>query len=225
MKFTKHVAAALLAAALAVTGAGCATPAGGPAGHKTLTFAIWDDLQEPAMKQIATAYEAKNPGVTVQVQLTPWDNYWDKMRTTVSAGNGPDVMWFTGIYFGLYASENQLAPLDGVDLSPYPESSTSMFNYQGKQYALPKDFDTVAMWYNKRLFEEAGLKAPGPGYTWAQMQQDAKTLSKGDVKGFAASSATQQNWYPAIYSAGGTVIDDAGDAAYNSPRRRRASAS
>ncbi|WP_040165814.1 ABC transporter substrate-binding protein [Microbacterium gorillae] len=226
MKY-KALAAGALTLAVALATAGCSSGSGSSSssggaggGDVTLTFSIWNDLQQPAMQKIADAFHAENPNVTVQIQLTPWDNYWNKLQTTVAAGSGPDVIWFTGQYFGLYASEGQLAPIEGVDLSKFPKESVSMYEYDGKQYAVPKDFDTVALWYNKKLFADAGLPVPGKGYTWEQMQKDAKTLTKGDVKGFAASSAAQQNWYPAIYSAGGTIIDDKGNAAYNSPEAK-----
>lgn len=204
--------------------AGCSGASGGSGEDGgdtgTITYAIWDDTQKPAMQEIATAFEADHPGVKVEIQLTPWDDYWTKMQTAMTGGSGPDVMWMHAAQIGLYASQNQLAPLsgDGIDTSKYPEALVNTYTYDGKLYGVPKDYDTVALWYNKKLFADAGVQPPTTDWTWADMQAAAKKLTTGDVKGFASSAARQQNVYPAIFSAGGDVVSpDGTKSGYGSP--------
>lgn len=203
MKRALIATATLASACLALTACGGApAPRGGGAG--TITYAIWDDNQRPAMEQIARKFEAANPGAKVEIQLTPNNQYWTKLQTALSGGSGPDVMWMNGPQFGLYASEGQLAPLDGVDPTKYPESLSTLYTYNGKVMGAPKDFDTVALWYNKKQLDAAGVGVPT---TWAEMQEAAKKATTGDVKGFAAVNYPQENIYDVIAQAGGEVIN------------------
>ncbi|MDR2256383.1 MAG: sugar ABC transporter substrate-binding protein [Arthrobacter sp.] len=200
----------------ACSGGSSSGDGGGDTG--TITYAIWDENQKPAMEQIAQTFEAENPGAKVEIQLTPNSQYWTKLQTAMSGGNGPDVMWMNGPQFGLYASEGQLAPLEdtGLDKANYPSSLTDLYTFDGKLYGAPKDFDTVALWYNKDLLKKAGVDVPT---TWAEMQSAAKKLTTGDVKGFAAANYTQENVYDVIAQAGGEVISaDHKTSGYGSPQ-------
>jgi multiple sugar transport system substrate-binding protein len=202
-------AAAVLGLGLAGCGAsegGSAGGTGGAGGSTTITYAIWDDTQKDAMQQIATAFEAENEGVTVKVEVTPWDSYWTKLQTAMTGGGGPDVFWMNGPNLGLYASNGQLAELTDLDTSKYPQGIVDLYTLDGKTYGAPKDFDSIALWYNKRLFEAAGVAEPTADWNWEDMQEAAKKLTTADVKGFASVAASQQNVYPAIYSAGGDLI-------------------
>ncbi|OYO14942.1 sugar ABC transporter substrate-binding protein [Enemella evansiae] len=208
---------AVAAATLALAASGCGSTG---SGGDTITYAIWDEAQRPAMEQIADKFETANPGTTVEIQLTPNAQYWTKLQTSMSGGNGPDVFWMNGAQFGLYASEGQLAPLDdqGIDQSKYPASLTELYTYEGKLYGAPKDFDTIGLWYNKKLFAEAGVPEPTADWTWQDTREAAKKLTRGDTKGFVAPAYTQENIYTAIPQAGGEVISsDHKKSGYGSP--------
>jgi multiple sugar transport system substrate-binding protein len=200
---------ALVAATAACSSSG-SSAAGGGGGKVTLNYAIWDQTQEPAMQKIIAAFEKQNPDITVDVQLTPYADYFTKLQTAATGGQAPDVFWMNGPNFQLYASNGQLMSLDGlnVDKADYPSSMVSLYTYDGTLYGMPKDFDTVGLWYNKALFKAAGVAVPTADWTWADFDAAAAKLTD-KAKGVYAVGATlegQENYYDTIFQAGGSVI-------------------
>jgi multiple sugar transport system substrate-binding protein len=185
-----------------------------------LSYAIWDQNQAPAMKQIAAAFTAQNPNITIDVQLTPNQQFMTKLQTAVTAGNGPDVFWMSPILFQQYASNGILKQQQGVDTSVFPQQLVKECQYNGQQYGMPKDFDTIGVWYNKKLFDAAGVAYPQAGWTWADFQAAADKLTnraKG-VYGTVAEMNGQQTYYNTIYQAGGQVITADGKSGYTDPK-------
>jgi multiple sugar transport system substrate-binding protein len=185
----------------------------------TLSYAVWDKNQVPAMQQLASAFTKDHPNITVNVQLTPWDDYWTKLKAAVTGGAAPDVFWMNGPNFQLYATNGVLQPLDTqiatdkVDLTSYPKSLVDLYTVGGKHYGLPKDFDTIGLWYNKSLFDAAGVKYPDGNWTWADFNTAAAKLTdkaKGQYAVAANLSSPQEYQYNTIYQAGGYVISPDG---------------
>ncbi|GAA1970877.1 sugar ABC transporter substrate-binding protein [Nocardioides panacihumi] len=180
-------------------------------GNVTLSYALWDPNQAPAMKQIAAAFEKKNPGIHVDVQITPGQQFFTKLQTAVTAGNAPDVFWTDPIFFQMYAANGALKAQDGagVDTSKFPDQLVSLCQSGGKLYGVPKDFDTIGVWYNKSLFDAAGVAYPKDDWTWADFQSAAAKLTdKGKgIFGTAAELNNQQTYYNTIYQAGGSVLN------------------
>lgn len=208
-------------AALVAAGTGCGKTSGGNDANAkvTLSYAVWDKNQVPAMQQLASAFTQNHPNITVNVQLTPWDDYWTKLKAAVTGGAAPDVFWMNGPNFQLYATNGVIRPLDAqiaadkVDLSVYPKSMVDLYTVGGKRYGLPKDFDTVGLWYNKSLFDAAGVKYPDGSWTWADFDSAAAKLTdkaKGQYAIAANLSSAQEYTYDTIYQAGGYVISPDG---------------
>ncbi|MEY9863574.1 multiple sugar transport system substrate-binding protein [Catenulispora sp. GAS73] len=214
----RAVAAAATSLALVASMAACSSSkgsAGGSAGGKvSLSYGVWDATQVPAMQKIITAFEAQNPDISVTIQQTPWADYWTKLQAAATGGAAPDVFWMNGPNFQLYASNNVIKPLTDLhqDTSVYPASLVKLYQYKGVQYGLPKDFDTVGLWYNKALFDAAGVAYPTASWTWADFQAAAKKLTdpaKG-VYGVGATLEGQENFYDTIFQAGGYVVSPDG---------------
>ena len=215
---TRTAVAASAVLALATSTAACSSNAsssssGSAGGGKvSLSYGVWDATQVPAMQKIIAAFEAQNPTITVTIQQTPWADYWTKLQAAASGGSAPDVFWMNGPNFQLYAANNVLRPLTDTDPHPdtsvYPPALAKLYQYKNVQYGLPKDFDTVGLWYNKALFDAAGVAYPTASWTWADFQAAAKKLTdpaKG-VYGVGANLEGQENYYNTIYQAGGSVI-------------------
>lgn len=215
-------AAALGAAVVAALAlAGCSS-SGGQDGPTTLNYTIWDQNQEPALREVADEFEAQNPNVDVEITVIPSKDYWTKIQTQMSAGTGPDVFWVNGPNFQLYASNGQLASLDdtGIEAGDYPESLVDLYTYDGSLYGAPKDFDTIGVFYNKALFDAAGLDYPAAGWTWADFQNAAQKISDpaNGVYGTAAAPYGQMTYYNTILQAGGEVISEDGTTSgYDTP--------
>ena len=204
---------AALIMATAACGSGGNSGSGDTNAKVTLSYAIWDKNQVPAMQQLAAAFTKENPNITVDVQLTPWETYWTKLKAAATGGAAPDVFWMNGPNFQLYATNGVLAPLDQFDASNYPKSLVDLYTVGGKHYGLPKDFDTVGLWYNKSLFDAAGVKYPDDTWTWDTFKAAAAKLTnraKGRFAIAANLTSAQEYQYNTIYQAGGYVISPDG---------------
>ena len=85
----------------------------------------------------------------------------------------------------------------------------NLYQTEGKQYAIPKDIDTIALWYNKTIFDEMGVDYPDDTWTWDDFAAAAKKLTNDDHWGYAiAPGNNQEGFYNTIYSMGGYVISD-----------------
>lgn len=203
-------AAALLtaAASVAACSSGGSGSSGGGSGNTkvTLSYALWDPLQVPAMKEIVTAFEKQHPNITVNIQDTPYADYFTKLQTAASGGDAPDVFWMNGPNFRLYASNGQLLPLTGlpgVNWSNYPSTLDGAYSYQGVHYGVPKDLDTIALWYNKSLFNAAHVAYPTANWTWADFDAAAAKLTNGAKGIYAVAPALdgQEDFYDTIAQA------------------------
>lgn len=196
---------------------------GGSGGGKvTLTYGIWDKDQQPAMQQIIAAFEKQNPDISVNIQLTAYTSYFTKLQVAASGGQASDVFWMNGPNFQLYASNGMLEPLTDLHptLSDYPSSLVKLYQYHGTQYGVPKDFDTVGLWYNKKLFDAAGVAYPTANWTWADFNNAAARLTdkQTGVYGAAAQLEGQEDFYNTIFQAGGYVISPNGrTSGYDTP--------
>ncbi|KHK95743.1 hypothetical protein LK09_18095 [Microbacterium mangrovi] len=215
---------------LGVTLAGCSTPSSttgtGAAAYKapaknlaaTISYAIWDVNQQPAMQKIIAAFNKVYPNITVNIQLTPSSGgaYWTKMKTLAQGKNLPDVFWMNGPNVELFALNNQLLPLDGmvsagaVKKSDYPDALVNLYTVDGHFYGVPKDFDTIGLYYNKSLLAKAGVAEPTASWTWDDLKTNGKKISdhySGKVFGFAGDlTGGQTSWYNTMLQAGGYII-------------------
>lgn len=210
------VVAGLLLSAAACGGAGPGD------GKVELSYRIWDKNQLPAMQRIVDRFQATHPNVRIGIQLTASQEFWTKLQADATGGSAPDVFWMNGPHAQLYASNGMLLPIKNglVSLSDYPEALNQIYSYQGTQYGVPKDFDTVGLWYNKKLFDAAKIKYPDDTWTWQTVAEVARKLTdtaKG-VYGIAAPAFGQENYYNTIFQAGGQVISpDGKSSGYDQP--------
>lgn len=178
----------------------------------TLTFAFWDTNQEPGMKAIAEAYMAEHPNVTIEVQVTPWGEYWTKLEASAMGGAMPDIFWMHSNQFFKYVSANTLYNLDELnyDYTPYPQGVTDLYTYEGSHYAIPKDYDTIALVYNKEIFDNAGEPYPDDTWDWDKLLEVAKKLTDPEkgIYGFGAPNDTQSGYLNLIYQNEGFAFED-----------------
>ncbi|MEG0900892.1 MAG: sugar ABC transporter substrate-binding protein, partial [Clostridia bacterium] len=194
-------------------------------GNVSITFALWDTNQEPGMKAIADAYTAKHPNVTVEVQVTPWSEYWTKLEAAAQGGALPDVFWMHSNQIMKFAAAGMLLDLTdlNLDYTPYPSGITALYNYDGKQLAVPKDYDTIALAYNKEIFDNAGVAYPDNTWTWDTLRETAKKLTdpqKG-IYGFGAPNDRQAGYLNFIYQNGGFSFEN-GVSGYDQPATQEA---
>ena len=149
-------------------------PAEAPADNtgKTLVVNIWDNNQLEGLRAIADEWSAKT-GVKVQINVITWVEYWTLLEAGASGGEMPDVFWMHINEAQKYMRADMLLNLndyiakdDAIDLSNYYEGIVDIYSLDGNQYALPKDHDTIAMIYNKEIFDKYGVEYPNDNWTW-----------------------------------------------------------
>lgn len=182
-----------------------------------LVLGLWDKNQEPVIKEILAEYSKEHPNVTVKTQLTPYKGreYWTKLEASSTGGTAPDIFWMNGLNVENFIEGQMLADFGdelnngSLKLSDYPTSLSDLYTFEGKVYGVPKDFDTNALWYNKELFEAAGVAYPTDDWTWAEFAEAAKKLTDKEkgIYGTAAPLDFQTCYYQTIYAAGGYVLD------------------
>lgn len=229
-KKTATTAVLIVTSALVLTACSGSGGSGGSTSETTITFGMWDEAQRPIYEAMFDDFTEKNPDITVEIQLTPWDNYWTKLQTAASGGSTPDIFWMNGANFPLYASSGVISPIQdqvegsGFDLSPLPEGLQDLYTWEGELYTLPNNYDTVGVWYNSDLFDAAGLAYPQNGWTWEDYQRTAEALTDpaAGVWGTAAQLSEHTAFYNTIYQAGGYVLSEDGtENGYNQPEAQQ----
>ena len=183
----------------------------------TLSVTIWDSNQEPGLTQIMNDFTEKT-GIKTKVSVVKWDEYWTLLESGAQGGSLPDVFWMHSNESERYMSNDMLLDLtdkiaDSSEIDPanYPEDIWGLYTYDDKYYAVPKDVDTIALWYNKTLFDEAGLEYPTADWTWDDVTEAAKKLTKDDGSQYGlamGNGSNQDGYYNMVYDNGGYIIND-----------------
>ncbi|MGG3836237.1 sugar ABC transporter substrate-binding protein [Paenibacillus thiaminolyticus] len=216
----KRLLTAVLAAMLAVALGGCGASGsggGGEAGEqKVLRFATWDTGDSLKVQEdIAKAFEKAHPGVKVQVE--PYaDGFDQKLAASFGAGNPPDVMlmWdFPTYHANLEPLDEYMKKDENLGLDDIYDSLFHYVKVDGQTYGLPSGFTTRAMYYNKKLFDEAGIPYPKDGWTWDEFKDIAKNLSRPEKKQYGFGLRATNDPYDLqgiVWSNGGSFVSEDG---------------
>lgn len=168
-----RVALALLALATPLAATGCSSSGSGSSGPVTLTYALWDQTQEPGYQACADAFTAQNPDIKIKITQAAWGNYWQNLTTEMTAGDAPDVFTDHVAYYPQFVADNQITDISGdvtsagIDLTKYQPGLADMWVDNGKRYGLPKDWDTEGLVYNAKSLKAAGVDPATLGnLTW-----------------------------------------------------------
>ncbi|PTM59184.1 ABC transporter substrate-binding protein [Desmospora activa] len=158
-------------------------------------------------------FENENPDIKVSIQAIT-DDYLKEMQTLIGAKREPDVFYLEGmpapdmIKLGVLEPLNDYLEKSGVDPADFEDALIEAYTEDEQVYGLPKDYNTLALFYNKKMFKEAGLEPPT---TWDELREAAKKLSKDGRKGLAINPELAR-YQPFVYQNGGAVLDEDGNA-------------
>jgi len=203
------------------TVAPAATTGGAATTDQKATLTFWNGFtgpDRPAVEALVKKFNDSHPNIQVQMDITPWDSLMQKLLSTMSTGQGPDI---TGIHFQYlpqYAKSGYVMDLSssykaGGDLDPanLPPALVDLLKYQGKFYAAPMNFATLLMYYNKDLFKAGGLDPEKPPATWDDWIAAIKKLTKPDAGQYGIAIGehdTIPNWPIFLWGNGGDVLKD-----------------
>lgn len=185
----------------------------------SLQVNIWDNNQLAGLQQIADEW-SETSGVSVEINVVDWDNYWTLLESGASGGDMPDVFWMHSNTAQMYMENDLLLPLndyidadDTIDMDNYYQGIVDLYTSDDVHYAIPKDHDTIALLYNKAIFDEYGVDYPTDDWTWDDVIDAATKITEAgeadQVYGYAMDTSNNQDgWYNVIYEYGGQVITD-----------------
>ena len=128
-----------------------------------ITYWLWDNNQVPAYQACAAEFEKQNPDIKVKITQNGWFDYWNALNTAFVSGTAPDVITDHLARYPEFMQNNLLvdiAPLiarDKVPTNIYLGDLVKVWGRNGKQFGLPKDWDTIGIVYNKAMLEKAGI--------------------------------------------------------------------
>ncbi len=182
-----------------------------------LSVSIWDSYQEPGIKEILADF-TKETGIGTKLSVIKWDEYWTMLEAGAQGGSLPDVFWMHSNESQRYMSngmlldvKDQIDASEKIDITNYPEDIWGLYTHEDRYYAVPKDIDTIAMWYNKSMFDEAELDYPTADWTWDDVFEAAKKLTKDDGSQYGMAIRNDNNqagYYNMVYDNNGYIIND-----------------
>ncbi|MEM1129329.1 MAG: extracellular solute-binding protein [Pseudomonadota bacterium] len=183
------------------------------------------DGPAPAQQDIDVAeWEAANPDYKVVQEYVPWGQCQEKAITLASAGDPVGLAYLGSRTLPQLADAGLILPIEMSDeeKASYEPSVLSTVQFNDNVWGLPRAFSTKGIFFNKGIFEEAGLDMPDGPQTWEDMLAAGKAITENtDAKALGIPAASFDNTMHAflnfIYSNGGEVVNSDGEVVFNSP--------
>ncbi len=209
----------LVSALLCTLLAGCGqkeqTPSsdGSSSGESVeLNLYYWDESFNDAMAQIVADFESTHENIKINLTTIPWGEYWTKLQTALPTDSGPDIFWCNYMYSLEFIPNNLMLPVDttNVDTSQYVAEALDMLSSDGKLYAVPFMLDSVAMVYNKDMFDAKGIAYPTADWTWEDLRATAAALTDDSTYGYCLDYQSQMGTFNFLLQNGVTVYEEDG---------------
>lgn len=202
----------------AIALAGCTAA---PTEDVTITYSnfISNGGNEENLATIVAAFEEANPGITVEVSTLPYGDYFTALQTDLASGTVADVFDIEYANYTAYQANGVLAEIPLANAGAYSSSLLAAYATGGTQYAVPSSFSTVVMFYNKDLFDAAGIAYPTSSWTWADEKVAAEQLTDTAAGVWGDHQPVSfYEFYKVLAQNGGSFLNADGSAvAFNTP--------
>lgn len=156
-------------------------------GKKTLSISVWDNDATPQFTAVAEAFMAANPDVTIEFIDAPSSEYNNKVTVMLAGGDSePDVIFVKDTENQVSMKEkgqilnlDEYIKKDAIDLGMY-QGVAEQLQMDGSNYTLPFRKDWYMLFYNKDLFDKAGVAYPSADMTWDEYEELAKQMTSGE---------------------------------------------
>jgi multiple sugar transport system substrate-binding protein len=193
----------------------------------TIKLSGWgaSSVEQKLLKQLLRDFEVEHPGIKVKYEVIN-DQYMDVIKTRLVGEAAPDVFYLDALEAPFLMSQNVLEPLDSYakpefDLNDFEQTLLNSFKYENQIYGFPKDYSTLALFFNKQALNEKGLT--NPPATWKELRSYSQQLTEDNNKdgridryGFGEIPELARQAYK-IKAFDGQIIDKNGYAAFASP--------
>lgn len=164
-------------------------------------------------EKVAAAYEAEHPNVDIRISSYT-DQYDEKLKSAQAAGQAPDIyieaVLANGVTSNMFLDLTPYMERDGFKPEElyYQPYMDYMCKYQDKYYALPRDIFSLAIVYNKDLFDEAGVAYPQEGWTLEDLRETAKKLTVPEKKQYGVILPEIWSLFNMLWSFGGDMCNE-----------------
>jgi ABC-type sugar transport system permease subunit/ABC-type glycerol-3-phosphate transport system substrate-binding protein len=194
------------------------------AQHKvTLRLTDWADIDEmPLDRKAIDAFQNRYPNIEILYEPNPGVQYEEKILTAMAADEPPDVFLLDSKLIPTFTNKKVLLDLASyvyelnIDTTQWFPNVTNIARKGSALYAFPKGFTPLMMFYNKRLFREAGIPYPAESWTWTDYRAIAEKLTR-DTNGDGtpdqygtAFTNYYYFWIVWVWGSGGDVVDASG---------------
>ena len=154
-----------------------------------LTMVIWGSPAHVEMyDNLLASYKDENPNTNIEVITATYGEFTEKVTAMIATGNPPDITWWAEDSLAYFADSGYFYELDDAisswgdewDINDFYPSTLEAGQWNGKQYALPFSTPAPVLYYNKGLFDDAGLDYPDESWTWDDFDYAVSQLSKGE---------------------------------------------
>ena len=232
--FKRRLAAVAVGALLASTLAACG---GGDSGDDAKTLTYWASNQSTSLENDAKILQPeldkfeKQTGIKVKLEVVPWSDLLNRLLAAATSGQGPDVVNIGNTWSASLQATDALVPFDDATLEKvggkdrFVPAALAASGAEGKPpTAVPLYSMAYTLYYNKKMFAEAGIA--NPPTTWEQLVADGKKLTKGGKWGLAIEGAhiSENSHHAFAFSQqyGGEWFDKSGKATFDTPQNAQA---
>ncbi|MFT8320704.1 MAG: sugar ABC transporter substrate-binding protein [Bacillus sp. (in: firmicutes)] len=186
--------------------------------------------ENKAFKELISAFESTHPMIKIKLVSIPFGDYETRLRTEIVAGSSPDIMSIDSPNLALYADSGLLLSIDSFmkkdgNIKDIPSSTLKGVTYKDEIYLAPIVESGIALFYNKKLFQEAGIPFPSSNpykpLTWLQVLEIAKKLTDpakevygiDPAQGFNDGEGPAYFKMPLLWQFGGDILNKEGTTA------------
>lgn len=205
----------LLASAL-LLGIACNGESGGRTSNR-IRFQVAGEAEEMAVyRTLVAAFERGGGGEVLLTEVPDKDDHLQKLATSFAVGGAPDVFLVNFREYSQFVVRDAIEPVqmhlerEGVDLNDYYDPPIEAFTYEDRLVCMPQNISSLAVHFNMRLFDKAGLPRPPRDWTWEDFRRYGETLTDGDVRGVGIEPSVIR-LAPFVWSNGGRLVDDETD--------------
>ena len=222
MKFKTFLAGSmvLLSAALFAACGGGSSSSGGDSGDSAVTLTFWNGFTASdgeILQEIVDDFnETNDKNITIEMDVMTWANLNEKLPPAISSKTAPDFIALNYADFAQYVENGAVQSLDdfweydGVKKDDFTQTAVELGQIDDQQYFIPMQVQGMYMYWNKDLFEKAGLDAEQPPKTWDELTEMAPKLadSSSNVSGFVFNKDGNAPLYNWILANGGKLVND-----------------
>lgn len=180
----------------------------------TITWGFWGDPWEVAINErIIKVFEVDHPNIHIETLHRPYDMYFKEMRAKFAAGEPvPDVLFWSEVPVdaphGYFMDLSPLMQAENYSLDDFIPGLLVHYKVNQGIYGLPRDSDTKVIYYNKRLFNQAGLPYPQSDWTWQDLRETSLKLKEANVAPYSFAFEVNSWWMIWMWQNGVQIFDD-----------------